>query len=87
MTIRLRDDVSLTDAEDGSGVLLDERSGQYWHLNESGLRTLRMSLVGADEQDIAHALLPEADGDREQAVRDVRAVIDELVGVGLVVRR
>ncbi|MDA3650094.1 hypothetical protein LZ318_20870 [Saccharopolyspora indica] len=50
MTIRLRDHVSLTDAEDGSGVLLDERSGQYWHLNESGLLTLRMSLVGADER-------------------------------------
>ncbi|MER7078653.1 PqqD family protein, HPr-rel-A system [Saccharopolyspora kobensis] len=86
MTIRLRDHVSLTDAEDGSGVLLDERSGQYWHLNESGLRTLRMCLDGAEEPAIARALLPEADGDQEQAVRDVRAVIEELLRAGLVVR-
>ncbi|SHF62204.1 lasso peptide biosynthesis PqqD family chaperone [Streptoalloteichus hindustanus] len=90
MTIRLRDDVSLTETDDGSGVLLDERSGEYWQLNASGLTTLRMSLAGAAEQDIAGALVPEDPaGERVslgRAVLDVRELVEQLVASGLVVR-
>ncbi|EMD24179.1 PqqD family peptide modification chaperone [Amycolatopsis azurea] len=87
MTLRLRDDVSLTEAEDGGGVLLNERSGEYWQLNLSGFTTLRMGLADADEQIIAHALVPDgAPAGVEQALLDIRELIEELVSAGLVTR-
>ncbi|MBW4718346.1 lasso peptide biosynthesis PqqD family chaperone [Saccharothrix obliqua] len=88
MTLRLRAEVSLAEAEDGGGVLLDERSGEYWQLNPSGLTTLKLRLAGADEATIAETLLAGAQdgtGDVAQAVADIRELVAQLADAGLVV--
>ncbi|WP_433272482.1 lasso peptide biosynthesis PqqD family chaperone [Actinosynnema sp. CS-041913] len=88
MNLLLREDVSLTATDDGSGVLLDERSGQYWQLNPSGFTTLRLLLDGRDEQSVAATLVGESgDVSLGRAVLDVRELADQLVAADLVVRR
>ncbi|MFE0020319.1 lasso peptide biosynthesis PqqD family chaperone [Amycolatopsis sp. NPDC059021] len=86
MTMSLRDDVSLAETGDGGGVLLDERSGQYWQLNSSGFTALRMGLADAGEHEIARALADDGSVGLEQVVADVRELVGRLVTAGLVVR-
>ncbi|MEU7133431.1 lasso peptide biosynthesis PqqD family chaperone [Streptomyces sp. NPDC046261] len=88
MTVRLRDDVSLAETDDG-GILLDQRSGHYWQLNHSASVALRKLLDGADEHEAALALTAGSSPDEvsvEQAVRDVRELTDQLTTAKLAVR-
>ncbi|MFI5779506.1 lasso peptide biosynthesis PqqD family chaperone [Nocardia sp. NPDC051570] len=88
MRIRLREDVSLTETQDGSAVLLDERSGQYWQLNPSGLTIVRLGMDGVADRDIARRLLPEpsAEVTVDQVVADIRELVGQLVAGELVIR-
>ncbi|MEV0678697.1 lasso peptide biosynthesis PqqD family chaperone [Actinosynnema sp. NPDC050436] len=86
MTLHLREDVSLAETGDGGGVLLDQRSGEYWQLNPSGLTTLVRGLAGDDEVAIARTLVDQ-DGSTavDDAVSDVRELVGQLLDAGLVV--
>jgi hypothetical protein len=88
MTVRLRDHVSHTHTEDG-GVLLDQRSGQYWQINSSASVALRMMLAGAEPCEAAMALVADCrpgEADIERAALDVREFIEQLTAAELVER-
>ncbi|TDD08604.1 lasso peptide biosynthesis PqqD family chaperone [Saccharopolyspora karakumensis] len=81
--MQLSTHVSTTETEYGT-VLLDERSGQYWQLNPTGALVARTLLSGGGEEDAITALAAEFDVDRDQAARDVAALLSELHDCGLV---
>jgi Coenzyme PQQ synthesis protein D (PqqD) len=83
MALRFGADVST--AETGYGtVLLDQRTGDYWELNPAGGTVVRTLLAGGDEEAAVDALVAEFDIGREQAARDVAALVSELRTSGLV---
>ncbi|MFD5271095.1 lasso peptide biosynthesis PqqD family chaperone [Streptomyces sp. NPDC058335] len=73
-----------TDTDDGT-VLLNERTGRYWQLNNTGARVLRALLDGRQPDGIAADLADRYAIDAEQAERDVSAVIERLRGSKLVI--
>ncbi|GAB2675481.1 hypothetical protein GCM10027271_40740 [Saccharopolyspora gloriosae] len=88
MTVRLHRDVSLVGTDDG-GVLLDQRSGEYWQLNRTAATTVRMLLDGACEQDVATALVaecPPGEVDPAQVLADVHELAEQLTAAKLAVR-
>lgn len=82
--MRLHPDVSTTDTDDGT-VLLNERTGRYWQLNNTGAHVLRELLDGHQPAAIATALANRYGIDSQQAGRDVSAVIERLRGSELVI--
>lgn len=82
--MRLHPDVSTTDTDDGT-VLLNERTGRYWQLNNTGAHVLRELLDGHEPAGIAAALAGRYGIDPQQAERDVSAVIERLRGSELVI--
>ncbi|NEE16319.1 lasso peptide biosynthesis PqqD family chaperone [Streptomyces sp. SID7499] len=82
--MRLHPDVSTTDTDDGT-VLLNERTGRYWQLNNTGAHVLRELLDGRPPAAIATALASRYGIDAQQAERDVSAVIERLRGSKLVI--
>ena len=75
--MRLHPDVSTTDTDDGT-VLLDERTGRYWQLNNTGAHVLRELLDGHQPADIATALASRYGIDSQQAERDtIPAIVRE----------
>ncbi|WP_019545010.1 lasso peptide biosynthesis PqqD family chaperone [Streptomyces sulphureus] len=93
MTLRLHPDVSTTalGADDGESrtdegvVLLNERTGGYWQFNATGAFVLRLLLEGEEPPDIAGRLADHHRVEREQADRDVAAVVEELLDARLLV--
>lgn len=83
--LELRPDVSTTPTGDGM-VLLDERSGRYFHLNGSGAEITRMLLGGSDAADAARRLAERYALSPERAAADVDGLIAALEGAGLVAR-
>lgn len=81
--MKLRKDVSLTDTEDGT-VLLDQRSGTYWQLNSSGALILRTLLAGGSPEQAAAAVVARYPVERDQALVDVRALVESLRAARLV---
>ncbi|MGW7253166.1 lasso peptide biosynthesis PqqD family chaperone [Streptomyces sp. NPDC054834] len=82
--MRLHPDVVSTETDDGT-VLLNERTGRYWQLNNTGARVLRGLLDGREATGIAADLADRHGIDLQQAERDVTAVIERLSGAKLVV--
>ncbi len=82
--MRLHPDVSTTDTDDGT-VLLNERTGRYWQLNNTGAHVLRELLDGHQPAAIATGLANRYGIDSQQAERDVSAVIERLRGSELVI--
>ncbi|MDQ0712084.1 hypothetical protein QFZ55_001536 [Streptomyces luteogriseus] len=82
--MRLHPDVSTTDTDDGT-VLLNERTGRYWQLNNTGAHVLRELLDGHQPAAIATGLASRYGIDSQQAERDVSAVIERLRGSELVI--
>ncbi|WP_017622997.1 lasso peptide biosynthesis PqqD family chaperone [Nocardiopsis chromatogenes] len=83
--LALRPEVSTTPAGEGM-VLLDERSGRYFHLNGSGAEITRMLLGGTDADEAARRLAERYDLSPERAAADVDGLIAALEGAGLVAR-
>jgi Coenzyme PQQ synthesis protein D (PqqD) len=83
MTLKLRDGVSSADTDYGI-VLLDEDSGQYWNLNPTAARILRLLLEGGTPAEAVQAITEEYAVEAETAARDVRDVVDGLRSAGLV---
>ncbi|RKT54718.1 lasso peptide biosynthesis PqqD family chaperone [Saccharothrix australiensis] len=86
MTLRLAHHVSVTTTEDGA-VLLDERTGRYWQLNQTGSEVLRTLLDGGDQEDAARLLAERGGADRATVASDVADVVAHLCSAGLAVRR
>ncbi|MEU0900263.1 lasso peptide biosynthesis PqqD family chaperone [Streptomyces massasporeus] len=76
--------MSTTDTDDGT-VLLNERTGRYWQLNNTGAHVLRELLDGHQPAAIAGALASRYGIDAQQAELDVSAVIERLRGSELVI--
>jgi hypothetical protein len=81
--MRLSLDVTTTETDYGT-VLLDQRRGQYWQLNPTGTLIVRTLLAGGSQEDAVRVLVEEFDVDRDQAARDVLALVEELRDSGLV---
>ncbi|MFC5246688.1 lasso peptide biosynthesis PqqD family chaperone [Streptomyces nigrescens] len=87
MNLELPGHVSVPHTDDG-GVLLDESTGEYWEINQSGAAVLRMLLEGASEQEAAQALIADlrpGEISPEGAVADIRELLAQLRAAELVV--
>jgi Coenzyme PQQ synthesis protein D (PqqD) len=86
MIFQLRADVTTADTDDGM-VLLDERTGRYWQLNQTGARVLRLLLDSATPHQVAQTLAAQHPVSTEQATADVTAFLARLRTAGLVTER
>lgn len=77
MTLSLRRDVAVTEVDDGL-VLLDQRSGRYWHLNGTAGRMLKNLLAGHSPEETAAGIAGTDDGFRAQVAADVQSLVDGL---------
>jgi hypothetical protein len=77
MTLRLPPDVVATDSADGL-VLLDQRDGRYWHLNQTGAATIRLLLDGCSPEEAANLLAQRFPAVAEQVRSDVAALLGSL---------
>ncbi|ATL68801.1 lasso peptide biosynthesis PqqD family chaperone [Nocardia terpenica] len=84
MTPRLRPDLVMTETDSGA-VLLDQRTGQYWQLNETGAHTLRKLIRGTPAQDIAADFARRYGIAVTDAAADIAAVVERLTTTGLMV--
>ncbi|HWD45723.1 MAG TPA: lasso peptide biosynthesis PqqD family chaperone [Actinomycetota bacterium] len=85
MSLKLRDGVSAADTDYGI-VLLDEDSGEYWNLNPSAARVLRLLLDGGTPAEAARRLTERYAVDADGAGRDVADLVERLRSAGLVER-
>ncbi|TDD88197.1 lasso peptide biosynthesis PqqD family chaperone [Actinomadura rubrisoli] len=81
--MNLRPGVSTTDTAYGT-VLLDERSGDYFQLNPTAARVVRLLADGRTPAEAAAALAEEFDIDEPRALRDVTVLVGQLRTAGLV---
>lgn len=79
MRLLLRPDIATVDTDDGM-VLLNQRSGRYWQLNNTGAHLLRQLLQGLATEEAAadlatryHVALPLARDDVATLVTRLRA--------------
>ncbi|GAA4436451.1 lasso peptide biosynthesis PqqD family chaperone [Phytohabitans houttuyneae] len=85
MGLKLRSGVLVTDTDYGA-VLLDEESGAFWTLNETGVAVVRAIAEGGDAEAAVAALSREFDVDRATAEHDVSCLVSELCASGLMER-
>lgn len=83
MTLKLRNGVSAADTDYGI-VLLDEDSGQYWNLNPSAARVLRLLMDGGTSAEAVRQLTERYAVDADGAARDVADLVERLRSAGLV---
>ncbi|GAA2323183.1 lasso peptide biosynthesis PqqD family chaperone [Streptomyces kunmingensis] len=76
--MRLRDGIAVTSTDFG-GVLLDQRAGTYWQLNESGTVVVTALADGLGTQEAVERLVAAFDVDRAQAEADVAELTRQLV--------
>ncbi|RKN08390.1 lasso peptide biosynthesis PqqD family chaperone [Streptomyces radicis] len=84
MSPRLRTDIATTSTEHGT-VLLDERTGRYWQLNNTGSGILHALLAGQSQEQIVADLAERHDLEPKRARSDVTAIIDRLCAAKLLV--
>jgi Coenzyme PQQ synthesis protein D (PqqD) len=80
--VRIPDHVLHTQL-DGSAVLLDLHSGEYFSLNEVGARLWAEIEAGESLDGALERLLEEFEVQRPVLERDVHALVDELLERGL----
>ena len=84
MTLRLHPDVSA--AYTGTGaVLLDQRTGRYWQVNDTGAEVLRALAATGSADRVADRLAEYYDVTPETIARDVAELLDALRAGGLLV--
>ncbi|MEV5611769.1 lasso peptide biosynthesis PqqD family chaperone [Streptomyces sp. NPDC052225] len=76
--MKLRDGIAVTSTEYG-GVLLDQRAGSYWQLNDSGTVVITALADGLGPEAAVERLLAAFDVDRTQAEADVAALTRQLL--------
>jgi hypothetical protein len=72
---------------EGEAVLLDLASGRYFGLNAVGTRIWAVLSGGGSVDDAVATIVAEFDAPETQITGDVRALVDELLGRGLLVAR
>ncbi len=77
MAVQLAKYVITTRTDDGM-VLLDQRSGRCWQVNESGTLALGKLLEGAAAEEAAQALVTEYEVTAERAREDILALVASL---------
>ncbi|MFI6585584.1 lasso peptide biosynthesis PqqD family chaperone [Embleya sp. NPDC050493] len=83
MTFSLAPHVSTTETETGM-VLLDERSGRYWQMNETGALVLRNLLEGGTPESAVIALRARFPTVTDDLGEDVAMLVAALRGAGVV---
>ncbi|MET8622787.1 lasso peptide biosynthesis PqqD family chaperone [Kitasatospora sp. NPDC004669] len=83
MTLRLTAHTVSTDTDDGA-VLLSQRTGQYWQLNQTGAYALRRLLDGCTVDHVAEEFAAHFDITPTQAQQDLTAMTERLRSSGLV---
>jgi hypothetical protein len=78
MKLSIAPDVTVTPMEAGA-VVLDGRRGRYWQLNATGAAVLQTLRDGRDAEAAADLLSADGAVTAEQALADVRALIDSLI--------
>lgn len=84
MTLRLAEDIRLTETEQGA-VLLDTRRGKYFQLNPTAVYTLRGLLDGAELPEVVARLAGHYQTDPERITADVTRVLTDLRAAKLVI--
>ncbi len=82
--VSLRNNVVLTESNDGNGVLLDEKDGTYWQLNRTGFSVLQQLLTGSSEDEIAKTLVQDGTS-IDEILRDIHELKTQLLSSGLLV--
>ncbi|MBW4718143.1 lasso peptide biosynthesis PqqD family chaperone [Saccharothrix obliqua] len=85
MNLRLGADTVGTEAEDGM-VLLNQRTGAYWQLNQMGAHTLERLLAGRTESEVADEFAAVYGVDPARVRDDITAMTERLREAGLVER-
>ncbi|GAA3084469.1 hypothetical protein GCM10020000_83530 [Streptomyces olivoverticillatus] len=81
--LNLRQDVSVVTVEDGM-VLLDEHTGRYFQVNDSGAVVLGVLVEGGGEEEAVDALTERYGVPRDRALADVGKIVHQLRTTGLV---
>lgn len=84
MGIALAPHVNLTETDEGA-VVLDERRGRYWQLNQTGTYVLRRLLDERDVDAVATSLRDRYPDTPDDVTADVHRLVDALRDAGLVV--
>jgi Coenzyme PQQ synthesis protein D (PqqD) len=79
----LRAHVTACPTEDGM-VLLDERNGRFWQLNETGALVVQALLDGTTPEHVTDQLTRTRPVSRERAAADIAALVDQLTRANLV---
>jgi hypothetical protein len=85
VTPRLRADVSMVD-DSGSAVLLDERTGRYFQLNQTGATIVRDLLQGHSVDVTARRLAERHTVPADRALADVTRLLGQLADARLIDR-
>lgn len=85
--LRVNERCLLTELGDGTGVLLHLDTKFYYTLNGPGVEVWKGIASGArDAGQVAECLMKRFEVDLETAQRDVAALLDYMLGEGLVMR-
>ncbi|MEV7025242.1 lasso peptide biosynthesis PqqD family chaperone [Kitasatospora sp. NPDC093558] len=83
MTLRLTTHTVSTDTHDGA-VLLNQRTGHYWQLNQTGAYALQRLLDGHSVDQVAEEFVAHFGIAPAEARHDLTAMTDRLRSSGLV---
>lgn len=78
MTVKLRKGIAVTTTEYG-GVLLDEKDGSYWQLNDTSIIVVETLAAGRTPEAAVERIVAEFDVERAEAEADVAKLTQQLV--------
>lgn len=78
MTVKLRKGIAVTTTEYG-GVLLDEKDGSYWQLNDTSIIVVETLAAGRTPEAAVERIVAEFDVERGEAEADVAQLTQQLV--------
>lgn len=76
--MKLRQGIAVTTTEYG-GVLLDEKDGSYWQLNDTGVIVVDALTAGLGPETAVERIVAEFDVERAEAESDVAELTRQLV--------
>lgn len=82
--MKLAKNVVLCDTDHGA-VLLDQGSGEYWTLNQTGALVVRLLLEGSSVDEAVDEVVELFPVDRSTAAADVADLLDQIREASLVV--
>ncbi len=78
MTVKFRKGIAVTTTEYG-GVLLDEKDGSYWQLNDTSIIVVETLAAGQAPEAAVERIVAEFDVERGEAEADVAQLTQQLV--------